>query len=226
MVATPRTPSPRTLSSPRSAARSSARSSREKILEIAETLFAQRGYAGVGLAEIAAGVGLRKSSLFHHFGTKRALYNAVLAGVLDRLEASLAPVTRARIGHAERLERWLDAMVDVLAERQTTARLALRSLFEDDPDTPDPAPYEGTLARGIRDFQDLLREGIAAGVFREVSVGHATQTIVGATVYHFASAEFGEELIGEPLFSATAVEARKREVKALLARGILLLPQS
>ena len=60
--------------------------SRTKILDVAESLFARRGYAGVGLREVAQEVGLSKSSLFHHFPTKVALYQDVLARVLGRLD--------------------------------------------------------------------------------------------------------------------------------------------
>jgi hypothetical protein len=48
----------------------------------------------------------------------------------------------------------------------------------------------------------------------------AVQTLIGATVYHFASGEFGEAVLGGPLFSAEAVARRKREVKALLLHGL------
>src|SRR5262249_61699856 len=66
-------------------------SSRDKILDAAETLFAKRGYAGVGLSELAEVVGLGKSSLFHHFENKAQLYAAVAARILGRIEERLGP---------------------------------------------------------------------------------------------------------------------------------------
>lgn len=203
--------------------------SRAKILDVAEALFARRGYAGVGLAEVAAGVGLRKSSLFHHFPTKLDLYSEVIARVLDRLEASVRPATRSRAGHAERLDHWIDAIIDVLAEHPTTARLVLRSLFEDDAlgtDPENPPVYEATLARLIGAFQRLVADGVKSGAFRAVSPGHLTQTLIGATVYHFASADLGDEILGARIFSADQVSARKREVKALVRHGLAPTPQS
>jgi AcrR family transcriptional regulator len=197
--------------------------SRAKILDVAEVLFARRGYAGVGLREVAQGVGLRKSSLFHHFPTKLDLYLEVLARVLERIETSVGPVMRSRAGHAERLDRWIDAVVDVLAEHPTTARLALRSLFEDDDlgsELARPQPYEETLSRLIGGFQRLVADGVAAGAFRKVSPGHLIQTLIGATVYHFASADLGDEILGAPIFSADQVSERKRELKALVRNGL------
>ena len=72
--------------------------------------------------------------------------------------------------------------------------------------------------------QRLLREGIESGVFRPVNVPHMVQSIIGATVFHFASGEFGEEIIGRPLFSGTEVRRRKQEVKALIRHGLVLAP--
>ena len=57
-------------------------SARDKILDAAEALFARRGYAGVGMSEVAEAVGLGKSSLFHHFPTKAQLYAAVADRIL------------------------------------------------------------------------------------------------------------------------------------------------
>ena len=70
----------------------------------------------------------------------------------------------------------------------------------------------------------LLNEGIEAGAFRSASPGHVLQTLIGAVVYHFASGEFGEGVIGAPLFSQSAVRRRKDEVKQLLLRGISAPP--
>ena len=198
--------------------------SRAKILDVAESLFARRGYAGVGMREVAQGVGLGKSSLFHHFPSKLELYNEVLSRALSRLATSFGPVLRADDGPLPQLERLIDALVDGLAEHPTTARLALRSLFEEDEvgyDPEDPPPYEETLRSLIGGFQALITQGVADGVFREVSPGHLTQTLIGATVYHFASSDLGEEILGAAIFSADQVAERKRELKALVRTGII-----
>ncbi len=200
--------------------------SRTKILDVAEALFARRGFAGVGLREVAQEVGLSKSSLFHHFPTKIDLYQEVLGRVLDRLQERMAPVLASQAAHAERLDLLVDGLVDALAEHPAMARLTLRSLFEEDETAPYPrdrkTPFDATLARLIRSFHELIADGIAAGAFRPVSPGHLTQTLIGATVYHFASADLGEEILGSPIFSADQVQERKRELKALLHVGITL----
>jgi len=201
--------------------------SRDKILDRAEELFARRGFAGIGLAEVAEQVGLSKSSLFHHFSSKAQLYAAVMARILDRIEAELMRSLAEGGGPLRRLERWLDVVIDVLAAHPTYARLLLRSLFEDDELTgalPEEQAVNATLERIVGAAHRLLRDGITQGVFRPVNVPHMVQSVIGLTVFHFASGEFGEEIIGRPLFSATEVRRRKQEVKALIRHGLVLAP--
>jgi AcrR family transcriptional regulator len=203
-------------------------SSREKILEVAEALFAQRGFHGVGLREVADAAGLGKSSLFHHFRSKAQLYFEVLRQVLRRIDGRLAPVLAAPGSPAEKLDRWLDALVDALAEHGATARLLLRGLFEQDDFPSEPLPEaqacERVLADTLQGIQTLLREGVEQGVFRRVSVAHTVQTLIGATVYHFASGELGESLLGRPLLSSEAVSRRKQELRQLFHRGLAATP--
>jgi len=191
-------------------------STREKILDVAEALFARRGFSGVGMREVADRVQIGKSTLFHHFRSKLQLYCRVVERVLQRISVAVQPALNSDVAATEKLELWLIALIDVLAAHPTTARILLRGLFEDDDfdDEGDPevAAVEHNLQSLIGGFQGLVRCGMEQGVFRPLSVPDATQTVIGATVYHFASGDFGEALTGSPIFSAGSVRRRKREV--------------
>src|SRR2546426_1687047 len=68
-----------------------APSTRDVILDAAERRFAERGFSGVSMREIAADAGLRnQASLYHHFRDKRALYEAVLARGITPIIALVA----------------------------------------------------------------------------------------------------------------------------------------
>ena len=65
---------------------------REKMLEVAETRFAQKGYDGAHLESIARDVGVRKTALYYYFESKEALYVAVLERMLTEFDRTVSGV--------------------------------------------------------------------------------------------------------------------------------------
>ena len=195
--------------------------------------FAQHGFVAVGMRGLAQDLSLSKSALFHHFPTKLDLYEEVLDRVLGRVEAGLDASGVDDRGPLERLDAWIASAVSTLAEDVPAARLLMRTLLEEDP-LPrlvlEPAgdremmPSEIRLARIIDRLRRLLEEGIEGGVFRSVSVPDAIQTAIGMIVFHFASGDLGESLLGESPFSAKAVARRRQEVAEFIRRGLIRLP--
>jgi len=203
-------------------------SARDRILEAAEELFARRGFAGVGMSEIAEAVGLSKSTLFHHFRTKADLYAAVVGRILAEIDLELTRTLARGGGAAERLDRWVDVLIDLLASTPAHARVLLRSLFEDDElsgELPEQQEADKALYRILDQARSLLKEGMASGEVRAASIPHLLQSLIGMVVYHFASGEVGDGILGRSIFGTDEVERRKREVKAFLHHGIIIDPE-
>ncbi|HMJ72129.1 MAG TPA: helix-turn-helix domain-containing protein [Solirubrobacterales bacterium] len=59
---------------------------RDALIAAARALFAERGYAAVGTEEIVRAAGVTRGALYHHFGGKRDLFEAVY----ERIEVELA----------------------------------------------------------------------------------------------------------------------------------------
>ena len=68
---------------------------KEKILDAALVSFAENGYRGTNLRDLAAGLGLSKSALYRHYESKDDIWNAVI----DRMEAYYV----SRFGSPEKL---------------------------------------------------------------------------------------------------------------------------
>lgn len=58
-----------------------ASDTRERILDAALTSFAEKGYSGTNLIDIAKSVGIVKSAIYRHFSSKEDLWNALISAM-------------------------------------------------------------------------------------------------------------------------------------------------
>lgn len=132
--------------------------------ETAARLFAQRGYAGTGLSDIADELGMSRSSLYNYVKSKEELLGRLAAQFLEADAHSVQDLLeRDDLGPAEKLERMVRQIVTGLAERP-----ALSTLFEYHRDTL-PDEFRLPVAKLRRDITNqlvlVLREGIRDGSF-------------------------------------------------------------
>ncbi|MHA3020605.1 TetR/AcrR family transcriptional regulator [Mycobacterium sp. BMJ-28] len=59
---------------------------RQRIIDTAVAMFAERGYEDVAAAEIAAAAGVAHGLLFHYFGSKRGIYLEAMRGAAEQLD--------------------------------------------------------------------------------------------------------------------------------------------
>ncbi|WP_461639203.1 TetR/AcrR family transcriptional regulator, partial [Leucobacter sp. BZR 635] len=71
--------------------RSRPRSTKERLLEQAARLFAERGYAGVSLEDIAQAAGFTKGAVYSHFGSKEQTFLAALREATEALSGVGVP---------------------------------------------------------------------------------------------------------------------------------------
>lgn len=127
----------------------------EGILDRAAALFARRGYAKTSVQDVADAVGLSKAGLLHHFPSKDALHDAVLAQADALVQRALDQVGGLPPGPA-RDRRALEVLVDVAlahpglvafvlapvtdlgAEPEPAVAGLVLQVFGVDPDTTEP----------------------------------------------------------------------------------------
>lgn len=95
---------------------------RERILDAAEQVFAERGYDAASLGDVAARVGIRPQGIYNHYAGKWALWVAVLERLLDPLFETLDDALRGP-PTAERGKRGLAAEIALHARNPNLARV-------------------------------------------------------------------------------------------------------
>jgi AcrR family transcriptional regulator len=119
---------------------------REVIEQAASALFAEHGYAGTRLEDIAAAAGVTKQLLYQHFSSKKALHMALLAKHRDELLAGLAQDMAAPGPLAERLPQVLDRWFAYVEEHP----YALAMLFRDTTGDPEVQAFYRELQASAR----------------------------------------------------------------------------
>jgi TetR/AcrR family transcriptional regulator, biofilm operon repressor len=76
---------------------------RQAILDAALDLFAEKGFFGTSLRDVATTVGVRESALYNYFAGKDALFEAILAAQQDSKIERLAPLADGSIGDGHAL---------------------------------------------------------------------------------------------------------------------------
>src|SRR3954452_735730 len=89
---------------------------RGRILEAALELFGERGYHAVSVAEIGARAGIAKSVLYHHFGSKAGLFEAIAESETRDLQEYVAAAVTAEPDEP-RVRTGVDAYLRFFAER-------------------------------------------------------------------------------------------------------------
>lgn len=114
---------------------------RVAILDAALALFAESGYGGVSLRDIARRAQVSLTLVDHHFGAKHELFDGLVQSLQSEVEACLGPLRslRAEAAGGDVDARALDALlasISLLADRQQGRHLVwliLRSRYENDP---------------------------------------------------------------------------------------------
>ncbi|WP_028547148.1 TetR/AcrR family transcriptional regulator [Paenibacillus taiwanensis] len=74
---------------------------RTKLLSAARQAFGTIGYADTSMDDLTASVGLTRGALYHHFGDKKGLLEAVVKEMDVEMDARLEQISHAAVGHWE-----------------------------------------------------------------------------------------------------------------------------
>jgi TetR/AcrR family transcriptional regulator len=154
---------------------------RDLILDAASAEFAERGFSGARVDEIAARAGVNKAMLYYRVGDKQTLYNAVLMRNFDRVSAALESVVTTRGNARERLEAVVTALVRMVQQHPDHPRIMLREIASGAVHLP--TEVLARMLEVVNVVRGLLAEGIAAGEFRPLDPVLAHLTIVGSVIF-------------------------------------------
>jgi TetR/AcrR family transcriptional regulator len=190
--------------------------SRGDIVALALPVFARRGPDAVSIREVAELAGIRKASMYHHFESKNALYEAVMDDAVGRLFELVAAARLDEGDFVDRLDRLGALIIDYLAAHPETARLVTRELIGAGPYLSGRGGEQVQATLGVT--AAFLESGMKAGAFRRSHPKHLALSIASLHLLPFAMSEPVEAFLGAKLSAKAQVSARKAAVLAQVRR--------
>lgn len=110
---------------------------RQSILKEAQQLFADKGFHGASIDEIARAVDVSPSILYRHFDSKQALYDAVLQELSSQRESYVDAVVNGEASFEEVLIGMTKVFVHSIDDNPNLLRIEMQSLLEGNPGTSE-----------------------------------------------------------------------------------------
>ncbi len=194
---------------------------RERILEAAGQAFAEQGFGGATVDEIARRAGVNKAMLYYHVGDKAELFAEVVASHIGRVkrlvDAALAESDdpRTRLGAIPR------AIARAVREHPYLPQLMLREIAAGGPHIPDVAVRQ--IGEIMLTTKRVLDDGAARGDFRHVNPVAAHLTLVGAMMFTANALLMRERLDGVlpvPAAASVDLETLSRSILDIVLDGV------
>ena len=157
-------------------------STAETILDAASEVFAEKGYEGARVDELAKAAGVNKATLYYQIGDKEAVYHAVITRVLARTADEVCAAV-AEAGDGEnKIRHYINIFARHAGNMRYAAPIMLREVASGGRNLPESAIQQ--MGRMLGALSETIAEGEKAGLFRPVNEFMVHMMIVGSlTLY-------------------------------------------
>ena len=143
---------------------------REQILQAARQVFAEQGFHGTRMSDIAQATSVSQGTLYHYFRNKDELFLAVLNTWNEQLETMVEQLSGSDVSSVDKL--WTVSQVAVnffeTGEDLLPVLIEYWAYILHNPEAA--AAFRGLFLTMQRSFKDILQQGIETGEFKPIDV--------------------------------------------------------
>lgn len=158
---------------------------RDKLVQEAEILFADKGFYGTSISGVATQLDLTKQGLLHYFPSKEKLYGVVLEDAATYLISRIDRALEEKLNPQEQLLAVLESFAESDERMVRVSRLFVRELL-DNPERANSSKH-WVLAPLLGKIEDIIKRGQKEGYFKPVHPIAFIYHILGAQQYFIVS---------------------------------------
>ncbi len=194
---------------------------KEKLLRLALKTFAEGGYGGTTLKDIAKRTGTAVSLLNHHFGPKEEIWKKAMRLVGNEIQQELVDMFELIEGMdgLEKLRLFNRKIVINSAKNPEFQQVIVQEMFS----KSDRSSWlTNELLKPIyKGMEETINEEKAKGRIRNIPQANITSFIIGSITMFFSRSYQMEQAYGIDVFSQEAVEAHADAINELIFNGLL-----
>ena len=153
----------------------------EKILAAARAAFAENGYSGAHVDDIARRAGVNKATLYYQIGDKDALYAGVIHQVLGNIARRIADAVAAVDHPQEKLTAYIHSVASAVDKNPELPSIMLREVASDGAHLPFVAAQD--IASVLAILTGILEDGKRKGLFMNVAPFLVHSMITGTILF-------------------------------------------
>lgn len=178
---------------------------KELILDIAEKLFSELGFAGASTRMIAGEAQVNMAMLNYYFGSKEGLYKAVLERRMSGFRETLMSLNEESISSWDKVYRCVDMYVDRTLGNNCFHRLIHREMSSQLQTETTDLIAEAVM-RNVYEVKRIIEEGIENGSFRPVDVDMTVASLLGTKHFVINSTLISSKMFGKDLSDVQIVQ--------------------
>lgn len=183
-------------------------SSRDAIVDVAERLIRTKGYERMSIQEVQDELGVSRGAIYHHFGSKEALLQAVVERMTDAVMDVLRPIVEDPAATAVLKLQTLFLVAGRWKTERRDLVLALLAVWLSDVNAVARAKLRRVGASRLAPvLEDIIWQGMGEGAFTVSSAEHAARVLW--TLLEGAGDTAGELLIDHHAAAIPVAEARR-----------------
>jgi AcrR family transcriptional regulator len=194
----------------------------ESLLHAGQELFAEHGYDGASIRAITSRAGANLGAVTYHFGSKEALYHAVIESKIRPVRERLLAAAGGEGPALDRIESFLRTAFDYYTSNPGLPRLMLQQIASG---RPAPPPAREWIRLGLGTLGELIRTGQVEGNIRAGEPRLMALGVVSTLLFVHLIRRPLEESTGLSLDDAATREA-VREQAVRFVRNALAVPEA